>query len=373
VLGAGKSGKAAGDLGHRVIVACGALALTGITVFAVVASRAPTRTALALTGGIEADECPGGPLVANIPPGDVVVLAGSTYEGHLGHWRAVTWDNTSVRPAITRSVWVTDADLRRVVADPGTITDGQVIGDPAFDNGCNPSAAPEPTALGRQVTPTDSTLPGTRPAETTPAETSATTPGITTAAPTAPKVTLAPRPTRATVAPGPTTPTVPATPSTAQGTQPTHTTETTAAPKVIVPDLRGSSSADASQRLTDLGLAAKVLSVDLKFHDPRIGFVVTQLPDPGTTVDPGSTVTIGVGHEGPALVPDVLDESYDDAINAIESVGLKVHVTEVSDEGTGLVIAQNPAGGSFRPVGSTVEITVDTEASNTTVDNGGVD
>ena len=70
---------AAGDLGHRIIVATGALALTGITVFAVVASRAPTRTTLALTGGIEAHECPGGPLVANIPPGDVVVLAGSSY------------------------------------------------------------------------------------------------------------------------------------------------------------------------------------------------------------------------------------------------------------------------------------------------------
>ena len=186
-------------------------------------------------------------------------------------------------PAVTRSVWVTDADLRGVVTDPGSITDGQVIGDPAFDNGCTPSAAPEPTALGREVTPTNRALP-----ETTPAETRPTSPEVTTPAPTAPKVTLAPRPTPRpsvtpgpAVTPGPTNPTIPVTPSTAQGTQPTRTTETTSARKVIVPDLRGSSSADAVQRLTDLGLAAKALGVDLKFHDPRIGFVVSQLPIPG--------------------------------------------------------------------------------------------
>ena len=45
-------------------------------------------------------------------------------------------------------------------------------------------------------------------------------------------------------------------------------------------------------------------------------------------------MTIGVGHQGPTVVPDVLAFEYDDAIETIEWVGPKVHVTEVSDEGT---------------------------------------
>ena len=48
---------------------------------------------------------------AHIPPDDVIVLAGSSYEGHLGLWRSDVGQH-DVNPPVTRSLWVTDDDLR---------------------------------------------------------------------------------------------------------------------------------------------------------------------------------------------------------------------------------------------------------------------
>ena len=218
-------------------------------------------------------------------------------------------------PAVTRSVWVTDADLRGVVTDPGC--DHRRSGDrrPGVRQRMRPERGPGADRTGPRGHAHQSSAPGDDSGrdEANIAgghDTRADRPeGHSRSSTDAPSLSDA-RPRRdarsdesddpgdAVHGPGNATD--------------THDRDDFSR-KVIVPDLRGSSSADAVQRLTDLGLDGQGPRRGPEVPRPPHRLRRDQLPDPGTTVDPGSIVTIGVGHQGPAVVPDVLAFSYDDA------------------------------------------------------------
>ncbi len=69
---------------------------------------------------------------------------------------------------------------------------------------------------------------------------------------------------------------------------------------VVLSDLRGKDPAAAETWLNDNQLAAQIEFVDLQPGDGRIGLVIEQSPQPGQTVQQGSTVVLQVGREGQA-------------------------------------------------------------------------
>ncbi len=72
--------------------------------------------------------------------------------------------------------------------------------------------------------------------------------------------------------------------------------------KVQLPDVVGSTSADAEAALSGIGMNSSVVMVDVADGDPNIGLVLTMDPGAGAEVDAGSTVTITVGR--PPAAPD---------------------------------------------------------------------
>ena len=94
-------------------------------------------------------------------------------------------------------------------------------------------------------------------------------------------------------------------------------------------------------------------------EDP--GTVLKQSPGSGATIDKGSTVTLAVAKQPQnATVTDVTGETQNDAVNRLSKDGFQVKIVEQpvdSQEGDGVVIGQDPAGGTAKR-GSTVTLTV---------------
>jgi len=132
-----------------------------------------------------------------------------------------------------------------------------------------------------------------------------------------------------------------------------------AQPTITVPDLVGSRSSVARERLRDLGL--RFTQKPIESPRPK-GTVIRQSPAPGTELREGQTVTLTVS-TGPAkvTVPDVVGLDEQAAREELESAGFDVTVVdEPTDnvDGDGVVLDQAPAGGSSRSKGSLVTITV---------------
>jgi eukaryotic-like serine/threonine-protein kinase len=128
---------------------------------------------------------------------------------------------------------------------------------------------------------------------------------------------------------------------------------------VAVPDVRGSSFATASNQLQGLGFAVARKNVDS--NQPK-DTVVDQSPGPGTSVSPGSTITLSVSN-GPktSAVPDVTSQDQASAQQQLTASGFKVHivtqpVTDSSQDG--IVLSQDPTGGTQAPPGTVVTIVV---------------
>jgi serine/threonine-protein kinase len=90
--------------------------------------------------------------------------------------------------------------------------------------------------------------------------------------------------------------------------------------------------------------------------------VLRQDPGSGKQVDKGSTVKLVVAKAPPAVdVPDVVDQSEDDARQALRDAGFEVRVRrETVDtlDQDGIVIDQDPAGGEQLKKGSRVTLVV---------------
>ena len=77
--------------------------MVAVIVFSLIFVSPASRTAFSVVGGLQAHECPGGPVVVVIPPSDVVVVTGSRYEGRFGKWREITWDDSRSGHEATRA------------------------------------------------------------------------------------------------------------------------------------------------------------------------------------------------------------------------------------------------------------------------------
>jgi eukaryotic-like serine/threonine-protein kinase len=128
---------------------------------------------------------------------------------------------------------------------------------------------------------------------------------------------------------------------------------------VGVPSVVGQPYESAASQLQAAGFA--VARKDVESDDPK-GTVVSQNPSGGASAARGATVTLSVS-KGPktSAIPDVTSQDEDSARAALEGSGFKV---VVQDEDTtdpnsdGIVLSQDPPGGTKAKPGSTVTIVV---------------
>ena len=128
---------------------------------------------------------------------------------------------------------------------------------------------------------------------------------------------------------------------------------------VQVPGVVGEPYEQAAGELQGQNFAVKRTDVD---SDQPKGTVVAQDPGANAVVTPGSTVTLSVS-KGPTTtsVPDVTSSDQDTATSTLENSGFKVKVqkqptTDPSQDG--IVLDQDPVGGTNAKPGSTVTIFV---------------
>ena len=127
---------------------------------------------------------------------------------------------------------------------------------------------------------------------------------------------------------------------------------------VTVPNVKGEQADDADRILTNLGFTVDRQEEE---NEAEAGIVFDQEPEGETRQDRGSSVTIKISKGAPAVdVPNLVNSSEEDAITALERLGLQVDtVTEPSlTVPAGKVIAQNPTPGTPAPKGSAVRLTV---------------
>jgi eukaryotic-like serine/threonine-protein kinase len=128
---------------------------------------------------------------------------------------------------------------------------------------------------------------------------------------------------------------------------------------VSVPSVVGQPYESALSQLQAAGFA--VARRDVDDDDPR-GIVVAQDPAGGAAAARGSTVTLSVSR-GPkeSTVPDVTSQDESSAIDTLERSGFEVEVQEedtTDPNADGIVLSQNPAGGTRAEPGSVVTIVV---------------
>jgi serine/threonine-protein kinase len=123
--------------------------------------------------------------------------------------------------------------------------------------------------------------------------------------------------------------------------------------------VRGSSFATASSQLQGLGFA--VARKDVASDQPK-DTVVDQSPAAGTSAAPGSTITLSVS-KGPktSAVPDVTSQDQASAQEQLKASGFRVRIVtqNVADQSQdGIVLNQDPQGGTQAPAGTVVTIVV---------------
>jgi beta-lactam-binding protein with PASTA domain len=127
--------------------------------------------------------------------------------------------------------------------------------------------------------------------------------------------------------------------------------------QVQVPDVTGETEENARSALEGAGL--RVGKVTEEESDEEPGTVLAQSPADGKTVAKGSAVDLTVA-KGVA-VPDVTDETEEDATQALEDAGFEVRVrdrTITNSDDDGIVLEQRPPADEERAKGSTVTIIV---------------
>jgi eukaryotic-like serine/threonine-protein kinase len=136
---------------------------------------------------------------------------------------------------------------------------------------------------------------------------------------------------------------------------------------VTVPLVEGLKQQAAVARLKRALLDAKVVNVPAR--EPA-ETVIAQSPKAGTRVPSGSAVQINVAGAvlgstdttpttATATVPDVVGTRDTEAVARIKQAGFRVQSTAVSsDQPTGTVLTQSPAGGTVARRGTTVKLTV---------------
>ncbi|MFF5774139.1 Stk1 family PASTA domain-containing Ser/Thr kinase [Streptomyces californicus] len=132
-------------------------------------------------------------------------------------------------------------------------------------------------------------------------------------------------------------------------------------PEIVrVPDVVGSSLADARRSLKKVGLVPGMVTKEFS-EDVARGEVVRTDPRAGTDRTPDTAVALVVSKGAPIDVPDVTGLSVEDATAELEAEGLRaevlpgrVHSTEVKGD----IAEQSPGEGTEAAEGDTVELTV---------------
>jgi serine/threonine-protein kinase len=128
---------------------------------------------------------------------------------------------------------------------------------------------------------------------------------------------------------------------------------------VSVPDVTGQPFANAKSALQGQGFT--VARTDIQSTQPK-GTVVSSDPPPGTSVPKGSKVTLSVSKgPGTSQIPDVTSQNQSDATTILKQAGFAVGVVyqPVTDPGLdGIVLSQDPVGGTQGTAGETIVITV---------------
>jgi beta-lactam-binding protein with PASTA domain/predicted Ser/Thr protein kinase len=140
------------------------------------------------------------------------------------------------------------------------------------------------------------------------------------------------------------------------------------AKQIEIPNVVGQPYASARSTLLAAGLDVAKTQVD---SNQPADTVVSQSPGAGTRVGAGTTVTLSVsrGSTTTTPVPDVSNQDEPTARAILTGSGFKVKVMKqpVTDPGEqGIVISQQPGGGTSAPAGSTVTIFVGDYTGTTT-------
>ena len=152
-------------------------------------------------------------------------------------------------------------------------------------------------------------------------------------------------------------------------------TRDTSAERVVVPDVVGTTSSEATATLREAGFEADLRSVP---SDRPAGTVVAQDPAGGSEEPEGATVRLNVAEPAatttgttteatttappePVVVQDVVGQELAGAARTFAGEGLKVSVRYVpSNEAAGRVVAQAQPAGTERTRGDSVQLNVST-------------
>ena len=145
-----------------------------------------------------------------------------------------------------------------------------------------------------------------------------------------------------------------------EGEGPILTEESTQeAERVAMPNVIGMTVEDARNTLTGLGILSEVEYQESDTIDE--GVVISASKDSGSSLEPGSTVTLYVsaGIQG-VEVADVTGKTLEEATSKLTSLGFLINKAEVYSDtvDAGLVVSQSPAGATKAPKGSVITVTV---------------
>lgn len=129
--------------------------------------------------------------------------------------------------------------------------------------------------------------------------------------------------------------------------------------QVEMPAVTGWNVEDAKAALVRVGLEAEVEYKESDEYDE--GIVFSTGVDAGAKVEKGSKVKLVVSSGSQGIeVPDTTGKTYEDAERNLTDKGFLVNKAESYSEtiASGLIITQNPVGGTKAPKGSVVTVTV---------------
>lgn len=139
---------------------------------------------------------------------------------------------------------------------------------------------------------------------------------------------------------------------------------------VVVPNIVGMSFNQASKTLADYNL--KIEISDEKYSDKPENTILSQDPSKATTVKSGSTVFVVVSKGKQFLVvPNVINQDYQDAKIQLENAGLKANIIEQYNDKfpLGFVFDQNPRQGVQVEYNTTIDLYVSKGIEPATVPN----
>ena len=128
---------------------------------------------------------------------------------------------------------------------------------------------------------------------------------------------------------------------------------------VVIPDVAGQDEDEARRQLQDLGFRVTPIAEASEVFEA--GTVIRTDPSAGETVAEDSIITTYVSAgPTPVVVPTVEWSTQQRAIEQLDGQGFEVEVQTAKDNDVdaGLVISQNPIGGSDAAPGATVQIVV---------------